>query len=192
MILRSRPDTNIHWYVRWRTRWWLAWIDRKACGRRNIFRYVPWPNRLDHRFLVTTGQPNDIKHDTPVPNQTSTRTDPKPTSDLSTDAYKIWLGREYSITKNDLFGKYECDSKLFDSLDEALVHADAIEKTRELEKHLEEEAKRQKSREDAERINKWNEDAQRTQKQNTRVSMIVGSLIFVIVSICVFVFAFVI
>ena len=31
---------------------------------------------------------------------------------------------------------------------------DAIEKTRELEKHLEEEAKRQKSREDAERINK--------------------------------------
>ena len=31
------------------------------------------------------------------------------------------------IVKNELFEKYECDEKLFDTLDEALVYADSIE-----------------------------------------------------------------
>lgn len=44
--------------------------------------------------------------------------------DLSDDAYKIWLGKTYDISKNELFEKYECDGRLFETLDEALQHAD--------------------------------------------------------------------
>lgn len=44
--------------------------------------------------------------------------------DLSDDAYKIWLGKTYDISKNELFEKYECDGKLFETLDDALQHAD--------------------------------------------------------------------
>ena len=44
--------------------------------------------------------------------------------DLSDDAYKIWLVKTYDISKNELFEKYECDGRLFETLDEALQHAD--------------------------------------------------------------------
>ena len=55
--------------------------------------------------------------------------DAKPTTnikwaDLSDDRYKVWLGKEYKIEKNDLFEKYECDGNLFDTLDQALEFAD--------------------------------------------------------------------
>lgn len=46
-----------------------------------------------------------------------------PSPNLSDDAYKIWLGKAYHIAKNDLFEKYECDDKLFETLEEALAHA---------------------------------------------------------------------
>lgn len=46
-----------------------------------------------------------------------------PAPNLSDDAYRIWLGKTYHIAKNDLFEKYECDDKLFETLEEALTHA---------------------------------------------------------------------
>ena len=60
---------------------------------------------------------------TPASKPTSSR----PERDLDSDAYKIWLGKQYSITKNDLFDKYECDEKLFATLDEALIYAHDLE-----------------------------------------------------------------
>ena len=60
---------------------------------------------------------------TPASKPTSSR----PERNLDSDAYKIWLGKQYNITKNDLFDKYECDEKLFATLDEALDHANALE-----------------------------------------------------------------
>ncbi|MDA9282605.1 hypothetical protein N9P68_01695 [Pseudomonadales bacterium] len=63
---------------------------------------------------------------TPASKPTSSR----PERDLDSDAYKIWLGKQYNITKNDLFDKYECDEKLFATLDEALDYADKLEDTK--------------------------------------------------------------
>jgi hypothetical protein len=51
-------------------------------------------------------------------------------TDLSDDAYKIWLGKTFEITRNDLFEKYECDNTLFDTLEEALEHADSLNQSR--------------------------------------------------------------
>ena len=62
----------------------------------------------------------------PPPSSLTTPQQP-PTRDLSADSYKIWLGKTYSISKNDLFEKYECRGKLFDTLDEALIFADGLE-----------------------------------------------------------------
>ena len=66
---------------------------------------------------------------TPASKPTSSR----PERDLDSDAYKIWLGKQYNITKNDLFDKYECDEKLFATLDEALIYADEMEIRLELD-----------------------------------------------------------
>ena len=60
---------------------------------------------------------------TPASKPTSSR----PERNLDSDAYKIWLGKQYAITKNDLFDKYECDEKLFATLDEALIYAHDLE-----------------------------------------------------------------
>ena len=59
---------------------------------------------------------------------TSKPTSSRPERDLDSDAYKIWLGKQYNITKNDLFDKYECDEKLFATLDEALIYSDQKER----------------------------------------------------------------
>ena len=47
--------------------------------------------------------------------------------DLNSDAYKLYLGKKYEIQRNDLFHKFECKEKLFESLDEALAFADELE-----------------------------------------------------------------
>ena len=48
--------------------------------------------------------------------------------DLDSDAYKLYLGKKYEIQRNDLFQKFECKEKFFESLEDALVFADEIEK----------------------------------------------------------------
>lgn len=50
----------------------------------------------------------------------------RPERDLGSDAYKVWLGKQYNITKNDLFDKYECDGELFRTLNAALEYADTL------------------------------------------------------------------
>ena len=50
-----------------------------------------------------------------------------PPRDLASDEYKVWLGKKYEITRNELFDKFECDGKLFESLDAALKYADKFE-----------------------------------------------------------------
>jgi uncharacterized membrane protein YhaH (DUF805 family) len=43
---------------------------------------------------------------------------------LTNDAYKIFLSKKYNIKKNDLFNKFEVNNtKLFDTLDDALLYA---------------------------------------------------------------------
>ena len=41
--------------------------------------------------------------------------------ELTNDAYKIYLVNKFKVTKNDVFGKYVYQEKLFDSLDELLI-----------------------------------------------------------------------
>ena len=114
-------------------------------------------------FLLPRENPVASNNTQPTTQQSPTPPAQKPTGDLSDDAYKIWLGKEYSITKNDLFEKYECDSKLFDSLDEALTHADALEKTRDLERQLEEESNKRTIEENIERMRKVEAETEENQ-----------------------------
>ena len=48
--------------------------------------------------------------------------------DLSNETYKVWLGNAYKVKRNELFDKYECGGKTFDSLDEVLIYADSLER----------------------------------------------------------------
>ena len=48
--------------------------------------------------------------------------------DLSSDSYKLYLGKKYEIQRNDLFQKFECREKLFGSLEDALEFADELDK----------------------------------------------------------------
>ena len=47
-------------------------------------------------------------------------------SSLSDDAYKIFLTKEFEIQKNDVLEKFVVDEKLFDTVEEALEHADGL------------------------------------------------------------------
>jgi hypothetical protein len=82
-------------------------------------------------WIIVFLLPRDTQ--TQVANAESTPTSSRPERDLDSDAYKIWLGKQYNITKNDLFDKYECDEKLFATLDEALIYADEMEIRLELD-----------------------------------------------------------
>ena len=48
---------------------------------------------------------------------------------LSSDEYKIYLVKKYSIEKNEALGKVIVKDKLFNSIDEALSYADGLEKS---------------------------------------------------------------
>ena len=53
---------------------------------------------------------------------------PPEDTDLSSDSYRLYLGKKYDIQRNDLFQQFECKEKLFESLDEAMVFADELER----------------------------------------------------------------
>ena len=54
----------------------------------------------------------------------------RPEQNLDNDDYKIWLGKTYNIKRNELFEQFECENKLFSTLEEALVFADEKETER--------------------------------------------------------------
>ncbi|PZU70165.1 MAG: hypothetical protein DI554_00505 [Sphingobium sp.] len=68
--------------------------------------------------------------------------------DLTDDAYRIWLGDNYRITRNELFQKFVMANKTYDTLDAALLaaHEAEIEEERraETQKNLDEELFREK------------------------------------------------
>ena len=51
----------------------------------------------------------------------------RPPRDLTSDEYKVFLGKKYEITRNELFDNFESDGKLFESLDAALKYVDELE-----------------------------------------------------------------
>ena len=55
----------------------------------------------------------------------------RPEQNLDNDDYKIWLGKTYNIQRNELFEQFECDGKLFSTLQEALGFAHEKESQRE-------------------------------------------------------------
>ena len=62
---------------------------------------------------------------------------PPKDTDLSSDSYRLYLGKKYDIQRNDLFQQFECKEKLFESLDEAMVFADELEARERIEKKKE-------------------------------------------------------
>ena len=85
-------------------------------------------------WIIVFLLPRDSEDSPSTPGYSSSptpTTQNRPERNLESDAYKIWLGKQYNITRNDLFGKFECDEKLFDSLLDALTYADELEKQQE-------------------------------------------------------------
>ena len=68
-----------------------------------------------------------------------------PPRDLTSDAYKIWLGKKYEITRNELFDNFECNEKLFESLDDALKYADELEADERQRLEAEKEKEKEKT-----------------------------------------------
>ena len=96
--------------------------------------------------------------------------------DLSDDKYKIWLGDTYKIKRNELFEKYECDGKLFDSLDEVLVYADSIEgEKREAEDQRREELSKKRIEESERYARGEDADGDGDKKEE---------FIFVVIAVC--------
>lgn len=52
---------------------------------------------------------------------------------LDAARYKLHLSEKYDIKKNELFDKYVCLEEMFDMLDEALAHADKVDRERQAE-----------------------------------------------------------
>ena len=67
-----------------------------------------------------------------------------PPRDLTSNKYKIWLGKKYEINRNELFDQFECDGELFESLDAALKYADELE-AEERQKVIEKETETEKA-----------------------------------------------
>jgi hypothetical protein len=53
-------------------------------------------------------------------------------SDLSDDAYKIFLTKEFNIEKNDVLQSFVVTEKLFDTIEDALVYADGLYRNRHI------------------------------------------------------------
>jgi hypothetical protein len=64
--------------------------------------------------------------------------------ELTNDAYKIYLTKKYNFEKNEILGKIACEGSLFDSVEEALMHAHALEQQQQdsLQANAENEQKR--------------------------------------------------
>jgi uncharacterized membrane-anchored protein YhcB (DUF1043 family) len=81
-------------------------------------------------WIIVLLLPRETSNSRQTQTQTQTQTQkPKErlTRDLSSDEYKVMLGKKYEITRNELFDKFESDGKLFESLDAALKYADELE-----------------------------------------------------------------
>lgn len=55
--------------------------------------------------------------------------------DLSNDRYRVWLTQRYDIARNETLGRYVVGGDSFETLDEALAHADYLEDTAEYERN---------------------------------------------------------
>lgn len=67
-----------------------------------------------------------------TPSSASTLEPPKITS-LDNDEYRIWLVKSYQIQKNETLNQYECEDKLFDSVELALEYAHANHRDLQIE-----------------------------------------------------------
>ena len=103
-----------------------------------VYGFFFWLIALIHSLVMEpakTRRPN-FDHTASQGNNASARDMPK-TRDLSSDAYKLYLAKKYSIERNDVFEKFVCDEKLFSTLDEALIHANSLEKHADLDGQVE-------------------------------------------------------
>lgn len=92
--------------------------------------------------------------------------------DLTLDAYRLWLADRYGISRNDLFDRFVCEGKTFETLDAALHHADQLETNR-----VQEAA----DRESLETANEQWQDEQRTQTLRAiAVILLIGIVLYAI------------
>ena len=96
-------------------------------------------NRLNTTLVSQQSQSVGSSH----PNQVSARSFDGE-RELTNDAYKIYLTKKYNFEKNEILGKIACEGSLFDSVEEALMHAHELEQQQQdsLQAKAENEQKR--------------------------------------------------
>ena len=75
----------------------------------------------------------------------------RPERDLTSDAYKIWLVETYEIKKNDVFEKYVCNEKLFETLDDALIYANSLEEEMRAKEEIDAEKEQSRKKQEEQR-----------------------------------------
>ena len=80
-------------------------------------------NRMNTTLVSQQSQSVGSSH----PNQVSARSFDGE-RELTNDAYKIYLTKKYNFEKNEILGKIACEGSLFDSVEQALMHAQKLDK----------------------------------------------------------------
>lgn len=97
--------------------------------------------------------------------------------DITSDAYRLWLARAYSIERNDVFDSYVIINQTFKSLDDALAHAHSLEQGK-LIQAMEEQKKREDDQAQAREAARINAEIAEAEWKKRKPKYIVGSIIF--------------
>ena len=82
-------------------------------------------------WIIVLLLPRDIESESGHSQSAPQRNIPAPLpedTNISSNSYRLYLGKKYNIQRNDLFQQFECKEELFESLDAALAFADELEK----------------------------------------------------------------
>ena len=74
-----------------------------------------------------------------VPESNQVKSSATKSRNLADDSYKLFLSDKYSIERNEVFDKFVCAGSMFETLEEALKHADELESAKLNEPDVEEE-----------------------------------------------------
>ncbi len=113
---------------------------------------------------------------------------------LNSDSYKIFLVKKFGIEKNEALGKFICDNKLFTTIDEALAHANNLDKNltedttpQIIEVDLSKEDKPKKELQDSQYSDSQNErESSKSDTNLNRNILIIGSVLLLFSFVYIF------
>jgi hypothetical protein len=105
--------------------------------------------------------------------------------DLASDGYRLWLARHYQIERNEVFNRFVLGEQTFENLDNALVHAHALEMEKIAAKKAESERVEAETAANREAARIATEEAD-AQWKETRPKMVVATVIAIGLSVAAY------